>query len=349
VEPEGSIFWLKRDSRRPYFVVHVKERATDYGRLELYRSSVWKEHFRTQNEFRCRLRMMRKPIDGYSIYEVDGAFESDGGRQVPVWSSELGDKRKRTIALFLDSVGQRHLPGIRRFFARIDQRVGEPLAVLNCPAGLLTGEQVNDSLLAALREARIVVGRDALVRQVGSRRWTITDPGGDGEERERSIYLLQQRGNQVFVVCRVLSRAGGGACCSWDLQSGGGAFRIELDGSKLLVQRYVRLLEERSLVIRFLIDLHAGSDAPTSPLAGFRHAGGSRVEVFERVWDAMVLIGQYLVYNLGTEVNIEEEIWVTYGFGSLWRWKKGNLLVDERLVGGGPGTVRADTDTVRSV
>ena len=94
------------------------------------------------------------------------------------------------------------------------------------------------------------------------------------------------------------------------------------------VSRFIRIIEERVLIIRFITDLNIGLEIPCI-LSGREVEDKERKKLEEaekNIWDTLTLVGQYLVYMLGVDVGIEDEIWISYDFGYLWKWKRGDII-----------------------
>jgi hypothetical protein len=203
---------------------------------EAYRSlqdSGW-----TLKEFGQYLTQMEKTILGYSIYEVEGAFESTrASRAVPIGQQYSIDAQ-----------------AISEWRAGNEVQLREILLSLDLPSvgqiqELSAGNQVGDGIVVS-------VGDEA---------------------------------------CLLHAKAGGFEICS-----------------------AIRMLEERTWVIRFLVDVGPGG-GPSSQTPP-NNTG-------KKLWDTIGLIGLFFVYNLGTRVGIEDEIWMTFDSAALlWAWKKGSVI-----------------------
>lgn len=83
------------------------------------------------------------------------------------------------------------------------------------------------------------------------------------------------------------------------------------------MRRCIRLLEERTLVIKFIIPVE--EDEGWLPLKTMTETAK------DALWDALMLIGCYLSHKLGVSgEGLEDEIWISYDFGHVWSWKGGN-------------------------
>lgn len=83
------------------------------------------------------------------------------------------------------------------------------------------------------------------------------------------------------------------------------------------MRKCVRLLEERTLVIKFII--------PVEEDEGWSQLETITETAKDALWDALMLIGCYLSRKLGERgEGLEDEIWISYDFGHVWSWKGGN-------------------------
>lgn len=97
----------------------------------------------------------------------------------------------------------------------------------------------------------------------------------------------------------------------------GTTYWFDSDGEGLSVTKCLKLFEERTLVIRFLIDLER-IEKETITVG----ANGLQTSV-DRIIGALLIIGHFLVSELGDSVGIEDYIWIYYDVGYLWKWHRG--------------------------
>lgn len=120
----------------------------------------------------------------------------------------------------------------------------------------------------------------------------------------------------------------------WEIRDNTKQVRLHtIDAASSTAFGAIQILEERTLVIRFLIGLDIDpkhSLYPVSEQSGDLEPKKVDKEIVDKahkkIWDTLILIGNYFVYHLGTEVGIEDEIWINYDFGYGWQWKKGKPL-----------------------
>jgi hypothetical protein len=86
---------------------------------------------------------------------------------------------------------------------------------------------------------------------------------------------------------------------------------------EVVATKCLRLFEERTLVVRFLIDLKSMENQAITA------TNGSSETTVTRVIEALLLIGEYLVRELGETVATEDQLWIYYDVGHLWKWYKG--------------------------
>jgi hypothetical protein len=205
-----------------------------------------------KTRLRSRLRGLENQIEGYSIFEVDGAFaDRSRGRAVPIF-------RPRPH--------------------RIVRELNDPKA--------------------------------------GSDRWWLHhlkktyNFGPDGWSLNRDPSLPQDQFRRVLVHRDNSHRL----------------VRIDsTNPNRLLDHKCIHLLEERTLVIRFLVPLGVRRvGRHFLPM----HGDDVHSEHLKVIWDALLVIGSYFVRELGRRGGIEDQIWISYDLGCLWKWKKGEPFDD---------------------
>lgn len=213
---------------------------------------IWEAYFREFEGFEQQIRDMEKTIIGYSIYEVDGAFEynkHDKGQEIPVKVFTLIEKSRQG---FIETLENEDIDKIKLVL------------------------EENSQSLENTNNVKIYKNPDG-------KHWEI-------------------RGDEKTLL-----------------------YEIADTGTHLNVSKYIRLLEERTLVIRFLTDLEIEPQDPH--IFADKDSEDEKMErAYKRLWDTMIVIGSYLVSNLGSHVSKEDVIWITYDSGFLWQWKKGKPI-----------------------
>ena len=320
VEEASGFYWLCDGLRRPYCV------AKDT--LVLYRASMWQEYFPTSEDFRARLDEMSQTIEGYSIYEVDGAFKNTHAvKPVPVPVSRGG--RARTASRTLVTALRRgDAAKVLSCLEKLGLPVGGGLFNLIDPIHM-KGKKLPQSLIEAFRSNAFALTEEARVEPRGDG-WLLSDRGL--RAGEKALYLLEPQDSYLSVRCCLSSPAGASAEQeSWQIDTGSMCYLVETTFDAVILSRLLSMVEERTSVIRFIVSLGLGPDLPPIEAAG--HGGslgkGKREALCNArkvIWDTLTLVGQYFAYQLGKAVGMEDEIWITYYFGHLWRWQKGKLL-----------------------
>jgi hypothetical protein len=82
------------------------------------------------------------------------------------------------------------------------------------------------------------------------------------------------------------------------------------------MRKCIRLLEERTLVIKFII--------PVKDDEGWLPSESISQNAADALWDVLMLIGWFFARRLGESgEGLEDEIWISYDFGHLWAWQGG--------------------------
>ncbi|MCX6579499.1 MAG: hypothetical protein NT166_04885 [Candidatus Aminicenantes bacterium] len=353
LKEDGNICWLRIDNFNTYYINNKT--------LVVYKPSVWKANmgFIWEKEyfgvsplscprskppislteiFRKQLKEMEKTIIGYSIYEVDGAFEDNKkGNNVPsrLFSLEkkiINDLKKNSTSKIRETFNKEGYP-LREYLFRLNQAYKIDLK----------GRDVNDRLKKAFEKENQNLSDHTEIKLIdcnGEQYYSIIDYGEERDlEREYAIYNVDEE-YRVYRIDVKISQPER-ATERWELSVGNTIYDIKKEfdkhekadkskKTKLNVYKRIRIVEERTLVIRFLTNLEIRSGFP-SILSGGRIDSKEKVDeralrnAYKKLWDTMTLIGQYFVYNLGSEVNIEDQIWISCNVGYLWIWENGEI------------------------
>ncbi len=314
---EQDIYWLEINDVKKYYI-----KKDD---LTVYETGILKEHFSSLAAFEQRIKAMEKTIIGYSIYEVDGAFEStDKGRPIPV-------KVFNVQREFIRELENSKVDNIKKVFNDNNQSLEEYLFSLNKEYGeCLKNGLVDAELKYAFNAKGHFLSDEATITKIRGEYWEIKD------KKDTKDYLLDASGQELKVYLDDV-RISSGERNYWEISAGNKIYKIEDTDTELTVYRCVRLVEERTLVIRFITNLEIGSDYP-SILVSRKDVASQNGKIddeilnkaYKKLWDTITLIGQYFANNLGSRVQIEDEIWICYDVGYSWVWKKGQLVYKQR-------------------
>jgi hypothetical protein len=280
--------------------------------------------------FETWVAQMERTIFGYSVYEVDGAFESlPRGRVVPIGKRWDVDIDEGVISCF----GTRDLSPCLEVL-RAEGLLHEGLRC-TLPADhavyLQTGPVAPEFVLA-LNSNGCEMESDYEFFLGDSQTWMLRRTRPSEPDHPERVLVIESRDSQLAVYeFKVTTEGDDGA---FGVFAGSTTFWIGRREGETRYQRCpaVRLLEERTCVIRFMAEIRAetsGLNVLQQPLKA--KGGGVCFNLKDKkLWDTIVLLGYYFVYNLGARVGIEDEIWMVYNDTSeKWAWKKG-LLQKER-------------------
>lgn len=205
---------------------------------------------------RDRLWSMKKRIQGYSIFEADGAFEHERkGNTIPV-HPEKTFKYPRAARVHFENCesiewlenAATENPEKRGVIRRIQRSSSVSLTV--------------DSSRNFNQTRRILSYK--------------------GDKDRRHVFIISQNDNDDTV----------------------------------RLKRCIHLLEERTLVIKFII--------PVKDDEGWLPPVSISENAKDALWDVLMLVGWFFAGKLGESgEGLEDEIWISYDLGNLWTWEGG--------------------------
>ena len=346
IEQEHQVFWLREANAQRFFL----QRAKPGDRWAAYLATVWKQRagaytggrvgslfqsreayqairpYRTGwslDDFKRFLQGMEKTIFGYSIYEADGAFQSEGvGKPVPVsgWHSFdtalLQAIRATDGARVLELLSQEHYLAFGQA-CRLDP---------HCKSYLRNG-LASGTLVSFLTAKGFDLPPRCSLRKLSPGNWELTASEASGRDHKR--ITLQCRPDHLFAFSPPLDISSGPGDAEHFLTLGEKRLLVRKTDTGAEVAEVINLLEERTCVIRFLADLVVGPDGPPvlqDTLVNPELGNPTMSLAAKRLWDTIGFLGFFFVYNLGARVGIEDEIWMVFDSGLLWAWKKGQVL-----------------------
>jgi hypothetical protein len=271
------------------------------------------------DEFASNVTRMERTIVGYSVYEVDGAFQSaNRGRVVPLGSRWNVDTDEDVTAC----VVQGDLSLCVRLLASkglLDR--GFVCTLPNHHLSSLQDGLATSEFVEVLGRNGCEIGSDCELVSSGPGIWVVrwTQPAGP----ERALAIEAREHGVVVYEFKVVPS--GDDDGSYGIFAGDASFWLgrREEGATYHLCPAIRLLEERTCVIRFMAEtrdsggLNAIGSVLKAPDKALMGAPSKKLS------DTIRLLSYYFVYNLGARVGIEDEIWMVYNSGSkLFRWKK---------------------------
>jgi hypothetical protein len=231
---------------------------------------------------RSRLRRMKRRIKGYSIFEADGAFEHDDrGNTIPVHTEETFKYPREALAHFENCEGIKWLENAAAVSPEMIEWLENAAAVNPEKRGVVRILQ---------RSSSVSLTEDSSRNLNQTRRILSYEVEDDNDQRHH--FIISQDDT-------VISEEG-----TVDVR----------------MRKCIRLLEERTLVIKFIIPVDG--DEGWSPQQTRSKEAKDALDL--ALWDALMLIGCFFARRLGDGgEGLEDEIWISYDFGHLWTWQGG--------------------------
>lgn len=301
------IGWIVGD--KTIFTKLISKKKEQNDELEEYKNA--------KKGFRNAIRNMDRTIKGYSVYEVDGAFKNgDHCELIPtVQEFFLKGEEKDNMKNALE---QEEEDNIRKTFTKYGCFLKD--IIFELPESYKELFE-KGTLSRLIRSAFYIKGyslsKNSKIIEKDKKFCVINDKKNNRlyEVYYSSPFLTVYKTKIEIVKKNEL----------WEINVGELSFRIRERDNYFEIARCIKLIEERTLVIRFITNIQREEnnmiDGENTDINNANH---------KLVWDTLSLIGHYFVYKLG-QVGVEDEIWITFDTCDQWIWKKGRVLKQDYL------------------